>query len=153
MAVADTKFVVNYFRLSAMTSRLLFGGGESYGYRFPNRHLRHRTRKPMLEIFPHLADVKIDYAWGGTLAITMKRLPHFARLSARVLAASGYSGHGLGTATHAGRLLAEAVAGQSERFDLMARLPVPPFPGGAHLRSPLLTLAMTWYAMRDRLGI
>ena len=83
----------------------------------------------------------------------MKRLPHFARLSPRILGASGYSGHGLGTATHAGRLLAEAVAGQSEGFDLMASLPVPTFPGGALLRSPLLTLAMTWFALRDRLGI
>ncbi|MDA7420640.1 NAD(P)/FAD-dependent oxidoreductase [Tritonibacter multivorans] len=151
VAVADSKFVVNYFRLSH-DGRLLFGGGESYGYRFPT-DIAAKVRAPLLEIFPHLADVKIDYAWGGTLAITMKRLPHFARLSPRTLAASGYSGHGLGTATHAGRLLAEAVAGQSEGFDLMARLPVPPFPGGAHLRSPLLTLAMTWYALRDRLGV
>ena len=151
VAVADSKFVVNYFRLSH-DGRLLFGGGESYGYRFPT-DIAAKVRAPLLEIFPHLADVKIDYAWGGTLAITMKRLPHFARLSPRTLAASGYSGHGLGTATHAGRLLAEAVAGQSEGFDLMTRLPVPPFPGGAHLRSPLLTLAMTWYALRDRLGI
>ena len=151
VAVADSKFVVNYFRLSH-DGRLLFGGGESYGYRFPT-DIAAKVRGPMLEIFPHLADVKIDYAWGGTLAITMKRLPHFARLSPRILGASGYSGHGLGTATHAGRLLAEAVAGQSEGFDLMASLPVPAFPGGTLLRSPLLTLAMTWFALRDRLGI
>ncbi|ANT60776.1 oxidoreductase [Salipiger sp. CCB-MM3] len=151
VAVADSKFVVNYFRLSH-DGRLLFGGGESYGYRFP-ADIRALVRKPMLEIFPQLEDVKIDYAWGGTLAITMKRLPLLARLGPNVLSASGYSGHGVGTAVHAGRLLAEAVRGQSAGFDAMAALPVPSFPGGAALRSPLLVLAMSWYALRDRLGI
>jgi gamma-glutamylputrescine oxidase len=93
VAVADTKFVVNYFRLSH-DRRLLFGGGESYGYRFP-RDIRATVRRPMLEIFPHLADVPLDYAWGGTLAITMKRMPYLARLGPGILSASGYSGHGV----------------------------------------------------------
>ena len=82
----------------------------------------------------------------------MKRLPFLARLAPNVLSASGYSGHGVGTAVHAGRLLAEAVRGQSLGFDAMAALPTPPFPGGASLQTPLLTLAMTWYALRDRVG-
>ncbi len=151
VAVADSKFVVNYFRLS-QDGRLLFGGGESYGYRFPS-DIAAKVRKPMVEIFPHLKDVKIDYAWGGTLGITMKRLPYLARVSPRILSASGYSGHGVGTATHAGRLLAEAVAGQSAGFNTMARIPTTPFPGGPRMRSPLLVLAMTWFALRDRLGI
>lgn len=151
VAVADSKFVVNYFRLSA-DKRLLFGGGESYGYRFP-RDIGAVVRKPMTEIFPHLADVKLDYAWGGTLAITMKRLPYLARVAPNILSASGYSGHGVGTATHAGYLMARAIAGQAEGFDTMARLPTPPFPGGAALRNPLLVLAMTWFSLRDRLGI
>ena len=151
VAVADTKFVVNYFRLSH-DKRLLFGGGESYGYRFPT-DIKAVVRKPMLEIFPHLKNVPIDYAWGGTLAITMNRMPHFMRVAPGVLSASGYSGHGVGSATHAGLLMAQAVQGQAEGFDLMARVPSPGFPGGAALRSPLLALAMTWYAMRDRIGI
>jgi len=151
VAVCDTRFVINYFRLSE-DNRLLFGGGETYGYRFP-ADIAALVRKPMLEIFPSLAGVRIDHAWGGTLAITPRRLPYFARLAPNVLTASGYSGHGLGTATHAGLLLAEAVAGQSERFDVMASLPVPPFPGGAALRAPVLALAMTWFALRDRLGL
>ena len=107
----------------------------------------------MLEIFPQLAGVRLDYAWGGTLGITMKRLPFLARLAPNVLSASGYSGHGVGTAVHAGRLLAEAVRGQSQGFDAMAALPVPPFPGGPAFRTPLLTLAMTWFALRDRIGL
>ncbi|MEO1110234.1 MAG: FAD-binding oxidoreductase [Pseudomonadota bacterium] len=151
VAVADTKFVVNYFRLSA-DRRLLFGGGESYGYRFPS-DIAAKVRKPMVEIFPHLKDVQIDYAWGGTLAITMRRMPYLARLAPNILSASGYSGHGVGTATHAGQLMALAVQGQAEGFDTMSRVPALPFPGGPALRSPLLVLAMTWFAMRDRLGI
>ncbi len=151
VAVADTKFVVNYFRLSH-DGRLLFGGGESYGYRFP-KDIAALVRKPMTEIFPHLRDVRIDYAWGGTLAITMRRLPCLARLAPNILSASGYSGHGVGIATLSGRLMAEAVAGQSEGFDTMARIPTPPFPGGAAMRWPLLVLAMSWFSLRDRLGI
>ncbi len=151
VAVADTKFVVNYFRLSH-DRRLLFGGGESYGYRFPS-DIRATVRRPMLEIFPHLCDARIDYAWGGTLAITMRRMPYLVRLAHNMLSASGYSGHGVGTATLAGKLMADAVRGQSEGFDAMARVPAPAFPGGTALRSPLLVLAMTWYSLRDRLGI
>ncbi|WP_397542227.1 FAD-dependent oxidoreductase [Roseovarius salis] len=151
VAVADTKFVVNYFRLSH-DKRLLFGGGETYGYRFP-ADIAALVRKPMTEIFPHLRDVRIDYAWGGTLAITMRRLPYLARVAPNILSASGYSGHGVGTATHAGKLMADAIAGQAEGFDTMARIPTRPFPGGAALRSPLLVLAMTWFSLRDRLGL
>ncbi|MEX0282520.1 MAG: NAD(P)/FAD-dependent oxidoreductase [Arenibacterium sp.] len=150
VAVADTKFVVNYFRLSS-DKRLLFGGGETYGYRFPS-DIAALVRKPMTEIYPHLRDVRIDYAWGGTLAITMRRLPYLVRVAPNILNASGYSGHGVGTATHAGFLMAEAIKGDADGFDTMSRIPTLPFPGGAALRSPLLVLAMTWYSLRDRLG-
>jgi gamma-glutamylputrescine oxidase len=151
VAVADSKFVVNYFRLSA-DKRLLFGGGESYGYRFPS-DIPAVVRKPMVKVFPHLKDVQIDYAWGGTLGITMKRMPYLARLAPNILSASGYSGHGVGTATHAGELMALAIQGQAAGFDTMSRVPAPAFPGGAGLRTPLLALAMTWYALRDRIGL
>ena len=151
VAVADSRFVVNYFRLSH-DGRLLFGGGESYGYRFPS-DIAAKVRRPMTEVFPHLRDVKIDYAWGGTLAITMKRLPYLAQVAPGVLSASGYSGHGLGTATHAGWLMARAVMGESDGFDTMSALPAPTFPGGGMMRTPLLALAMSWYALRDRLGL
>ena len=151
IAVSDDRFVVNYFRLSH-DGRLLFGGGESYGYKFP-RDIPALVRKPMTSIYPHLRDVRIDYAWGGTLAITMRRLPYLARLTPTILTAAGYSGHGVGTATHAGQLMAHAVQGQTDGFDALAALPSPAFPGGPAARSPLLALAMTWYALRDRLGI
>lgn len=149
MAVADTKFVVNYYRLSA-DRRLLFGGKESYGYRFP-KDIKSFVRPAMLEIYPYLDDVQIEYGWGGTLAITMNRMPYLARLKDNILSASGYSGHGVAMATLAGKLAAEAVAGQAERFDLLGSFPTPRFPGGPGFRTPLLALAMLWYSLRDRL--
>jgi gamma-glutamylputrescine oxidase len=149
IAVADSKFVVNYWRLSE-DNRLLFGGGESYGYKFPD--ILKTVSKPMLEVYPQLRGTKIDYAWGGTLAITLNRMPCFMRPAPNALSASGYSGHGVAMATLAGKILAEATAAQSERFDLMASLPQPRFPGGVGFRWPMLVLAMTWYSMRDRLG-
>ncbi|MDQ2065739.1 FAD-binding oxidoreductase [Xinfangfangia sp. CPCC 101601] len=149
IAVHDTKFVVNYWRLSS-DNRLLFGGGESYGYRFPD--LVKTVSKPMLEVYPQLKDTKIDYAWGGTLAITLNRMPCFTSPQPNVLSASGYSGHGVALASLAGKLMAEAAAGRSAGFDVMAQLPQSRFPGGALLRWPLLVAAMSWYSMRDRLG-
>ena len=150
VAVADSRFVVNYFRLSH-DGRLLFGGGESYGYKFP-ADIAAKVRAPMSVVFPSLKDVRIDYAWGGTLAITMKRLPYLARVAPNILSASGYSGHGVGTATHAGQLMARAIQGDGDGFDTMAAIPTRPFPGGTALRNPLLVLAMSWYSLRDRLG-
>lgn len=148
-AVADSKFVINYFRFSD-DGRLLFGGSESYGYRFP-ADIAALVRKPMLEIYPQLKDTRIDYAWGGTLGITFNRMPHFERLEGNILSLSGYSGHGLALATLAGQIAADAIAGQAERFDLMARVPTRRFPGGAALRTPLLVLAMLWFSLRDKL--
>ncbi len=149
VAVSDSRYVVNYFRLSA-DRRLLFGGGETYGYRFP-ADIKAFVRKPMLKIYPQLADARIDYGWGGTLAITMSRLPYFARPADNIWSVSGYSGHGVALATLAGALVADEVEGRSERFEQFARLPARRFPGGAVLRWPLLVLAMGYHAMLDRL--
>lgn len=150
VAVADSRFVVNYWRQTP-DGRLLFGGGESYGYRFPD--IVATVRRPMLRVYPQLCDARIDHAWGGTLAITVNRMPCFLRVRPHVLSASGYSGHGVAMATMAGRILAQAVQGQAGQFDIMARLPTPRFPGGPALRHPVLVLAMTWFALRDRLGV
>lgn len=151
VAVDDSKFVINYFRLSA-DRRLLFGGGETYGYRFPE-DIKAFVRRPMLEIFPQLKDAGIAFGWGGTLAITPKRMPYFARLAPNMLTASGYSGHGVAMGTLGGQILAEAIAGTAGRFDVFETLKIPSFPGGDRFRHPLLVLAMSWYSLRDRLGI
>ena len=149
LAVADSRFVVNYFRLTP-DHRLLFGGGESYGWRFPP-DIAAVVRPRMLAIFPQLAGARITHAWGGTLAITVNRMPAFQRVAPNMLSAAGYSGHGVALATLAGKLMAEAVQGGGRGFDLIAGLPQPAFPGGTALRWPLLVLAMTWYSLRDRL--
>ncbi|SEW22718.1 gamma-glutamylputrescine oxidase [Cognatiyoonia koreensis] len=151
IAVADSKFVVNYFRLSE-DKRLLFGGRESYGIGFP-KDISTKLVSRMCTLFPQLKGVPITHVWGGTLGITMSRLPAVQRITPNVLSAAGFSGHGVALSGFAGKLMAEAVVGQAERFDVMASLPTPAFPGGTLARAPLLTLAMTWYAMRDRLGI
>lgn len=149
VAMQDSRFVINYWKLSR-DGRLLFGGGENYSPRFP-ADIRSFVRRHMLEIYPQLADRRIDYGWGGTLAITLRRMPAFGRLPGNVFYALGYSGHGVPTATFAGKLLAEAVSGTLERFDVMAKIPTPKFPGGTLLRYPGLVAGMLWYALRDRL--
>lgn len=149
VAVADSKFVLDYFRTTP-DHRLLFGGGENYTDRFPE-DIAGFVRKYMLRVYPDLWDVKIDYAWGGTLAITMNRLPHFGRLGSNIYYAQGYSGHGVALANLAGKLLAEAISGTNERFDSFAKLPTIPFPGGQYLRGPLMVLGMLYYVLRDKL--
>lgn len=151
IAVADDKFVVNYFRLSE-DKRLLFGGRENYGIGFPT-DIDTALRARMLKLFPHLSDVAVDYSWGGTLGITMHRLPVIEEVEPGVLAAGGFSGHGVALTGLAGKIMAEAILGDDTRLALTQRLPVIPFPGGTTLRAPLLTLAMTWYSLRDRLGV
>ncbi len=148
LAVVDTRFVVNYFHNSP-DHRLIFGGGENYSSRFP-KDMKAFVRRHMLEVYPQLADVTIDYAWGGTLAITMRRMPHFGRRNHQVYWAQGYSGHGIAMANMGGKLVAEAIAGQAERFDLFANLKHLPFPGGRLLRWPALVAGMLYYSMLDR---
>ncbi len=149
-SMSDSLFVINYWKLSA-DNRLLFGGGETYSRQFPS-DIPGFVRKYMLKIYPELADTRIDYGWGGTLAITMNRMPDFGRLSNQVFYAHGYSGHGVPIATLAGKLLAEAIGGTAERFDVMASVPSRQFPGGTLLRWPGLVAGMLFYAIRDRLG-
>ncbi|MCF2904443.1 FAD-binding oxidoreductase [Octadecabacter sp. CECT 8868] len=151
IAVADSKFVVNYFRLSE-DNRLLFGGRENYGVGFP-QNIEPALRKRMEHMFPQLEGIGIDYTWGGTLGITPSRLPLVTRVAPNIVSAGGFSGHGVAHSGFAGRLMAEAVRGQAERFDVFSSLPTPAFPGGTMLRAPLLAAAMSWYSLRDRLGI
>lgn len=148
-AVTDINWVIDYFRRSA-DHRLLFGGRVSYSGLDP-LGTRRATRARMLAVFPQLADADIEHAWGGYVDITMNRAPHFGRLEPDVYFLQGFSGHGIALTGVAGKLLAEAIGGTAERFDLFARIPHRDFPGGAALRRPALVLAMLWYRMRDLL--
>jgi gamma-glutamylputrescine oxidase len=147
-AVADSRFVLNYFRLSA-DGRMIFGGGEKYTSR-PPRDIAAFVRKHMVQVFPRLAEVPIDYAWGGAVSVSMNRLPHFGQ-EGNIWFAHGFSGHGALMTTLAGELMVEAMRGKMERFDVMANLPHPRFPGGRRFAKPLATLGLIWYALRDRL--
>jgi gamma-glutamylputrescine oxidase len=147
-SMADSRFVINYWKLSG-DNRLIFGGGENYRQKFPT-DIKGFVGKYMRQIYPQLTDTKIDYGWGGTLAITMNRLPHFGRIQENIWFLHGYSGHGVPTATFAGKLIAEAISGKLERFDIMSNLSTRRFPGGTLLRWPGMVSAMLYYSLRDR---
>ncbi|MCP3674448.1 MAG: FAD-binding oxidoreductase [Gammaproteobacteria bacterium] len=149
VAIQDSLYVINYWKLSA-DNRLIFGGGENYTMKFPS-NIEIFVRKYMLRVYPQLESTTIDYAWGGTLAVTMNRMPHYGQLSPEVYYAQGYSGHGVPTATMAGKLLAEAITGNPERFNQLANLPSPSFPGGTLLRWPGLVAGMLYHSLKDKL--
>jgi len=146
-AIADINWILDYFRASA-DHRILFGGRVSYSAMQP-RHLTESMAKRLLRVFPSLADLKIDYTWGGFLDITMSRAPDFGRLEPNVYYLQGFSGHGMSLTGLGGKLIAEAVAGTAERFDVFSRIPHREFPGGALLRRPSLVAAMLYYRLRD----
>jgi gamma-glutamylputrescine oxidase len=145
-AVADTRHVLDYYRKSA-DRRLLFAGREAY-FRMPS-NIAGLVRPRMLHVFPELAAVPTEYAWSGTVGITVTRMPHFGRLSDRILFAHGYSGQGVALATLGGKLLAEAALGLPERFDVFARVPARAFPGGRLVRKPLIAAALLAFKFLD----
>jgi gamma-glutamylputrescine oxidase len=148
-AVANTNFIVDYFRRTG-DRRLLFGGRASYSTLEPP-NLGAYMRPRMLKVFPQLADVKIDYAWGGYIGITANRIPDCGRIGLSTYYAHGYSGQGVALAGMYGKLMADAIRGQAERFDLLARVKHMPFPGGP-IRTPMLVAAMMYYRIRDALS-
>ncbi|HBK47653.1 MAG TPA: FAD-dependent oxidoreductase, partial [Xanthomonadaceae bacterium] len=139
MAVADTNWALDYYRLSA-DHRLLFGGRASYSS-LPPPGLRRAMTRRMHRVFPQLRDVGLDYVWGGYVDISRNRAPHWGRLAPNIYFAQGFSGHGVAATGLAGSVIAEAIAGQAARLDLFARIPHRPFPGGRLLRTPLLVAA------------
>lgn len=154
MALCDQRVTVDYFRLSA-DNRLLFGGACHYSGRDP-ADIAAYMRPKMLQVFPHLKDVKIDYQWGGMIGIGANRLPQIGRLKDQpnVFYAQAYAGHGVNATHLAGQLLAEAISGQQGGgFELFDKVPHMTFPGGKHLRSPLLALGMAWYRLREAVGL
>jgi gamma-glutamylputrescine oxidase len=148
-AVSDSRFVIYYFRITP-DHRLLFGGGENYSYQFPP-DISGYVRKHIVRLFPQLATVKLDYAWGGTLAITPNRMPFVRELEPGLISASGYSGKGVVLAPYVGEVVAKALVGDRAEFDMLSAIPVPRFPGGPRLRAPTLLVGMSLAALRDNL--
>ncbi len=145
----DTRFVVNYWRKTT-DGRLIFGGGEKYTPSWPS-DIESFVRRNLVKIYPELSDIQVTHAWGGALGITPTRLPYLRQVRPGLLSASGYSGQGVVLAPYFGRILAACVLSQHRDLDVLSRMPVPHFPGGRALRWPLLTAAMSWYALRDKL--
>lgn len=147
--VCDTQFVLDYYRMTG-DRRMLFGGRVSYSQRTP-RNLEGELRRCMTRVFPQLAGRRIEHCWGGFVDISMNRAADFGRIGDRIHYLQGFSGHGLALSGIAGKLAAEAIRGQRERFDLLARIQHRPFPGGDLFRTPALVLGMWWYQLRDAL--
>jgi len=141
--------VLDYFRRTA-DHRLLFGGRVSYSGVDPFDSAR-VLRARIARVFPWLRDTRIEYAWGGYVDITPNRAPHFGRLAPNAYFLQGFSGHGMVLAGIAGKLVAEAIAGSAERFDVFQKIPHRDFPGGTYFRRPALVLAMLWFRLKDLL--
>ncbi len=148
-AVDDSRFVVRYFRKSK-DNRLLFGGREIYGVKDP-KDIHIHIRRQIAEIYPKLKDVEITHGWGGYVGITVPRKPFVQEVMPNVISAGGYSGHGVMLSNFVGKLYAETVAGNRDRLKLFESLGIPAFPGGRRWQSPLLFLALNWFALRDRI--
>jgi gamma-glutamylputrescine oxidase len=148
-AVCDLNFVLNYFRRSA-DDRMLFGGRVSYST-LPPPSLEQSMLARAVRVFPQLANARVEYLWGGNVDISQNRAPHFGRLTENILFAQGFSGHGVALTGFTGKILAEAIAGQAERFDIFTSIPHARFPGGRTFRVPALLLATTYFRLRDLL--
>lgn len=149
--VEDCNYLLDYYRLTG-DGRLIYGGGVTYGAREPSK-IESLIVPNMLKTFPQLKNIKVDYAWTGNFLLTLNRLPQFGRISNNIYYAQGYSGHGV-TSTHlAGKVLSDAIVGQSQKFDAIASLPQYPFPGGRVFRIPYTALGAWYYDVRDKLGI
>ena len=151
VAVSDQNVVLDYYRLSA-DGRLLFGGRCNYSGREPT-NIEGTLKPRMTKLFPHLRGVNVDYAWGGQVAVTLNRMPQLGRIAPNLYYAQGYSGHGVAASHLAGKLVAEAIQNQAERFDVMSQIKHHRLPGGRWLASNALALGMMWYRLRDVIGV
>lgn len=150
LAVCDPNFVLEYFRLSA-EKRLLFGGRINY-FGSDTAVIRKKLIPKMLRIYPQLAGTKVDYAWGGTIGVTVNRVPQLGRISPNVLYSQGYSGHGVNVTHLAGQIVADAVAGTLERFDMFANIKPIVIPGAHTFRNQMVWLGIIYYKIKDRFG-
>ena len=148
VAVCDSRTALDYYRLSA-DKRLLFGGLSNYTGLEPS-NVQAIMHAKMTKVFPSLKNTRIDYSWSGSMGISVRRMPQIGRIkNSNVLYISGYSGHGVAPTHMTGRILAEAVDGDTHRFDIMNKMFHLPWPGGKLLRRPAMAVGMMWYKMLD----
>ncbi|MDE2467064.1 MAG: FAD-binding oxidoreductase [Alphaproteobacteria bacterium] len=146
VAVADTRHVLDYYR-KTMDGRLLFGGRASY-FAVPE-NVREVVRPRIEHVFPMLKGIALSHAWSGAVGVSRTGMPHLGRIGERVLFGHGYSGHGVALANLGGALLAEALMGQNERFDVLAAVRARPFARAAWARRLLIPAGLFWYRLCD----
>lgn len=149
LAVCDPNFVLEYFRLSA-DKRLLFGGRCNYFGEDP-AVIRSQLRPRMQRVYPQLTGIGIDFAWGGTIAVPLNRVPQLGKLAPNVLYAQGYSGHGVNVTHLVGEILADAVSGTLERFDVFAKIRPVRIPGASVFGNQMVSLGLLYYGLKDKL--
>ena len=147
MAVCDQRVGLDYYRLSA-DKRMLFGGLCNYSGRHP-KNITASIRPRMIKVFPQLENVRVEYEWGGYIAITIKRIPQMGRIQGNTYYSHGYSGHGLAPTHIAGQILADMICGDSERFDVFERVQHWKLPGGKWFANPALALGMLYYRLKE----
>ncbi|MCL1141971.1 NAD(P)/FAD-dependent oxidoreductase [Shewanella gaetbuli] len=151
MAFADMRVALDYFHFSA-DNRLLFGGLCTYSGKDP-KNIEAALRPNLEKVFPQLKGVKIDYQWGGMMGIGANRMPQIGRLpdANNIFYAQAYAGHGVNATHMAAKLISDAITQQAERFDIFAKIGHMTFPGGPHLRSPMLAAGMLYHRLKDLL--
>jgi len=149
VAVCDLNNVVDYFRLSG-DKRLLYGGACNYSGRDP-ASIKSFILPRMLKIYPQLKDVRIDFEWGGKIGIVLNRIPAVGRINKNVYYCQGFSGHGV-SATHVlGEVMADAVGGTMDRYDLFADMKHFRLPGSQWIGNQIIALGMLFYKIKDKL--
>lgn len=119
VAVYDTRFAFDYFRALPDT-RLLWGGRISTARRSPAA-IRRLMRRDLLRVFPQLADVTFEHAWGGWMSYARHEMPLLGRTEEGLWHGLAFGGHGMATTTLAGEILGEALSGEPERLQAFQR--------------------------------
>jgi glycine/D-amino acid oxidase-like deaminating enzyme len=149
LAVCEVSNIIDYCRLSA-DGRLLYGGRTNYSGRVP-ASIRASLEPRMLKVYPQLKGVRIDYEWGGSIGIVIRRIPMVGRIDDNIYYVQGYSGHGVNTTHIMGEIIADAIGGTMERFDLFAKMPQIRIPGGNAFGNQIVALGMLYYRLKDLL--
>ena len=146
-AICDLNEIMNYHRLSA-DKRLIYGGACNYSGRDP-KNIKSFIEPRMLKTYPQLKGTKIEFGWGGKIGIVLNRIPAVGRIHDNVYYCQGYSGHGVNATHIMGEIVADAVGGTMEKFDLFADTRHFRIPGSQWMGNQIIALGMLYYRMKD----
>jgi len=152
MAVCDQNTILDYYRLSA-DKRMLFGGRFNYSGKIPSDdRIKVEIKKRMVSVFPELSETKVDYAWSGNVAVSLKKIPQLGRLDDNIFYSQGYSGHGVAPTHMAAKVIADAVNGEDEILNLLSSVKHIQLPGGKWFSSPATAIGMMYYQLMDKIA-